>query len=201
MSLRFALHAIGGLLLGLLLAAGVQTGFNVLRFLVAPDWLSPAIETRLLGLTGLLAAILLGGAFGIAVRRAVRGDAWRGLFLATAGAVLMDPYFLAALGWTDPARMQAAFRGLALALMAFVLARPLVAAGVSTRTYGVLALTAVLIHAALPRFALVPVLGGDLEAAAMAPIHLLVFARGALLLVLAATLAFGRSDPVRERTA
>ncbi len=198
MSLRFALHAIGGLLLGLLLAAGVQLGFNVLRFLVAPDWLSPAIETRLLGLTGLLAAILLGGAFAIAVRRAVRGGAWRGLFLATAVAVLMDPYFLAALGWTDPARMQTAFRGLALALMALGLARPLLASGVAVRTYLPPALTAVLVHAALPRFALVPVLGGDVEAAAMAPIHLLVFAKGAVLLVLAAAVGIALTPKVQQ---
>lgn len=198
MSLRFALHALGGLFLGLVLAAGVQLGFNVLRFLVAPAWLSPAIETRLLGLVGLLAALLVAGVFTFAVRRALRSGAWRGLFVATAVAVLMDPYFLAALGWAGPAREQMLVRGLALALLALGLARPLIAAAVPTRTFGVLALTAVLVHAMLPRFALVPVLGGDIETATMAPIHLLVFAKAAVLLVLAATLALGSSPrPVR----
>ncbi len=186
MSLRFALHALGGLLFGLALAAGVQLGFNVLRFLVAPAWLSPTIEARLLGLTGLLAATLVAGVFMLAVRRALRGRGRWTLFATTMIAVLMDPYFLAALGWTDPARAQILFRGLALALMALGLARPLIASGVSLRTYVPLAAAAALLHAALPRFALVPVLGGDLETAAMAPIHLLVFARGAVILVLAA---------------
>ncbi|RMD89865.1 MAG: hypothetical protein D6807_02880, partial [Alphaproteobacteria bacterium] len=177
----------------LVLAAGVQLGFNVLRFLVAPAWLSPAIETRLTGLVGLLAAILVAGAFTLAVRRALRGGAWRGLVVATAVAVLMDPYFLAALGWAGPAREQMLVRALALALMALGLARPLIAAGVASRAYTLLALMAVLVHAMLPRFALVPVLGGDVETATMAPIHLLVFAKGAVLLVLASTLALGRS--------
>ena len=201
MSLRFALHALGGLLLGLMLAAGVQLGFNILRFLVAPAWLSPDLESRLTALTGLLAAILVAGVLTLAVRRAMRNAAAGGLFLATAVAVLMDPYFLAALGWTDPARMQMFVRGLALALLALGLARPLLASGVPLRTYVPLAAAAVLVHAVLPRFALVPVLGGDYETAAMAPIHLLVFAKGAVLLVLATALALSRSRPVRERTA
>ncbi|MFQ5346915.1 MAG: hypothetical protein ACE5ED_03590 [Rhodothalassiaceae bacterium] len=199
MSLRFALHALAGLFLGLALAAGVQLGFNVLRFLVAPAWLSPAIETRLLGLVGLLAALLVAGPFALAVRRALRRRAWRGLLVATATAVLLDPYFLAALGWTAPAREQMLVRGLALALVALGLARPLIAAAVSTRAYALLALAAILLNALLPRFAFVPVLGGDIETATMAPIHLLVFAKGAVLLVLAATLALGRSPrPVGE---
>ena len=177
MSLRFALHALGGLLLGLMLAAGVQLGFNILRFLVAPAWLSPDLESRLTALTGLLAAILVAGVLTLAVRRAMRNAAAGGLFLATAMAVL------------------------ALALLALGLARPLLASGVPLRTYVPLAAAAVLVHAVLPRFALVPVLGGDYETAAMAPIHLLVFAKGAVLLVLATALALSRSRPVRERTA
>lgn len=202
MNRRVLSHGIVGLLVGLLLAAGVQTGFNVLRYLVAPAWLSPVIETRLLSLTGLVASALIAAALGLALRRGLERPVGWILPAAVAVALFLDPYYLAALGWSDPARHQELVRGLGLGIIAVALARPLLVDNRDAmRLYALLTGLAVVIHALLPRFALLPVLGGDLETAAMAPIHLLVFAKGMILLIIAAALVPARPRPVVDGTA
>lgn len=201
MAMRLLLYALLGLFLGAAAGGALQVGFNVLRYLIQPDWLARGGGAVLVALHGLLVASVLAGAFTFAVRRALgeRRTVW--LFLATAFGVLLDPYFLAEFGWTGPARMQAAVRALALALPALGFLSVLGRDRRERRLYAALALLAILAFAGLPRFALVPALGGELDLAAMSPIYLLVYAKGLALLTLAAALSLLLETPAARSTA
>ena len=103
-------------------------------------------------------------------------------------AVAADPYFLAYLGWRSAPEMAEWLA--ALRIMA--LWRALVPRLPDRREnwlnlliLGLLLIASVL----LPRFWLVPKLPGDLETAAMAPIHLFVFAKAALFVLIGGALA------------
>lgn len=189
MFMRLLLYAGLGLLVGALAGGALQIAFNVLRYLIRPDWLAGGGGAILIALLGLLAATLLAGAFAYAVRRALGGVRVGWLFLGTAAGVLLDPYFLAEFGWTGPARMQPAARALALALPALGFLPILGTSKRKWRPYMALAALAVAAFAALPRFALVPALGGQLDLAAMSPIYLLVYIKGLVLLTGAAALS------------
>ena len=110
--------------------------------------------------------------------------------LGLAWAFLLDPYYLAELGWRTPILFETQMRGLSLLLPALGLAYALKRAGRVQGAFWLFAVAAILAHALLPRFALVPVLGGDLDLAAMTPVHVLVFARGLLFLIIAAAVTF-----------
>jgi len=200
MAVRFLLYAGLGLLTGALAGGGLQIAFNVLRFLIQPDWLAGGGGAFLIALLGLLVAAILAGAFAYAVRRARGGGRAGWLFLATAAGVLIDPYFLAEFGWTGPARMQAVSRAAALALPALGFLPLLGQAGRERRLYAALAALAVAAFAALPRFALVPALGGQLDLAAMSPIYLLVYIKGLVLLTGAAVPSLALSERSGETT-
>ena len=67
---RFVLFILIGFLTGIALAAGCQIGANVLRYLVQPHWLDGAMSRLLLFLTGGVAALFMGVAFGFFTSRA-----------------------------------------------------------------------------------------------------------------------------------
>jgi len=190
MGYRLLVFALLGLLAGTVAGGALQIGFNVLRFLIQPDWLAGGGGALLIALLGVTLAAMLAGAFAYGIKRALGGRARvRWLFVATAFGLLLDPYFLAEFGWTTAARAQIGTRALALALPAIALPPILALAGNGRVVYGVLVVSAVAVFAALPRFALLPALGGQLDLAAMSPIYLLVYVKGLVLLSLAAALS------------
>ena len=182
---RYLLRGLLLLIAGLLIAAAIQTGFNILRYLIQPDWLAGRRFRLIVALAGLLAAL----AIAVLLRRlSPQRPIWPGeQLMMLALAVAIDPYFLAYLGWRgapEIAEWLAALR--ALALWRALVPRPR-----SRRETGLdlLVLVLVLVASVLPpRFWLVPKLPGDLETAAMAPIHLLVFAKAALFVLIGGTL-------------
>ncbi len=190
-------YLIRGLLLllaGLLVAAAIQIGFNILRYLIQPDWLAGRRFRLIVALAGLLAA------FAVAVflrRLRAKRPLWPGEGMTVLVlAVATDPYFLAYLGWRGAPEMTE----LLAALRVMMLWRMLVPWPRSRREnwFGLLVLGLVLIAAVLlPRFWLVPKLPGDLETAAMAPIHLFVFAKTAIFVLVGGALIqiFRASEP------
>lgn len=201
MATRFLIWSLPGLLVGALLAAGVQIGHNLLRYLAQPSWLDAAIAPMLLGLSGLAGGGLMAAALVFSLRRLPQAaKPGIGSFLLLLFAFLADPYFLAELGWRGPALHEQASRAAAMTLAGLAIAALLVSIG----TGRVLALAAgalaVISYTLLPRFALVPVLGGDLDLAAMTPVHILVFGKGMLLLLLAGAAALALSEGRRART-
>ncbi len=173
------------LALGLLLAAAIQIGFNVLRYMIQPDWLVGRRFRLVVALTGLLAALALALPLALFGRRTptMIAHGWARV-LVLALAVLPDPYHLAYLGWQAAPQFAAPLRyAQAILLLAALVPRP---AGESRWARLPALIAAVLLYGARPRFWLVPALPGDIETAAMAPIHLLVFTKAALLALLAA---------------
>jgi len=191
---RLIVYGFAGLALGIAAAGVVQIGFNVLRFMIQPAWLAGGGGAALIALLGLAVAGLVAGGVALGARRALRRGGAGLLFAAVGIGVLLDPYFLSQFGWTGPARAQALMRGLALAVAAAGLAPMLLRSGVSARVYVAAAVAAVALYAALPRFALVPALGGQLDLAAMSPIYVLVYAKGLFVLLLAAAGAIYARD-------
>lgn len=191
---RLIVYGFAGLALGIAAAGVVQIGFNVLRFMIQPAWLAGGGGAALIALLGLAVAGLVAGGVALGARRALRRGGAGLLFAAVGIGVLLDPYFLSQFGWTGPARAQALMRGLALAVAAAGLAPMLLRSGVSARVYAAAAVAAIALYAALPRFALVPALGGQLDLAAMSPIYVLVYAKGLFVLLLAAAGAIYARD-------
>jgi len=196
MSAKFFGYTLFGLAVGLAAGAGLQMGFNVLRFLVQPDWLAGGAGLWIIAGLGLLVALVFAGCFTFPVKRTLKAPRAGWTLLAVAAGVLLDPYFLAEFGWTDPARAQWLTRAVALTLAAVGLAPALLHAGAPAGLYNAASAAAVAVYAALARFALVPALGGQLDLAAMAPIYLLVYAKGLVLLLAAGALSLYLS---RER--
>ncbi len=196
---RFLLFALIGLLVGIALAAAVQIGANVVRYLVQPLWLDGAMNRLLLLMTGIVAALFMGMAFGFFNGQTLKDS---GIFapvaLATAAGYLLDPYYLAELGWRTPVLFEALVRALSILLPAVGLGFAFQKARTPPGPYWLFAIAAILAHTLLPRFALIPILGGDLDLAAMTPVHVLVFARGLLFLILAITAAQLINNPARH---
>ncbi len=183
---RLLLFSLIGLLAGIGLAAGVQIGSNVLRYLVQPMWLDGAISRLLLFMTGAVAALLMGSAFGYFTSRALKSrHAFILIALGVGTGFLLDPYYLAELGWRTPILLETYVRALSILLPALGLAVTTPEFGLKRGPFWLFATAAIFGQALLPRFALVPVLGGDLDLAAMTPVHVLVFARGLLFLIIA----------------
>lgn len=195
MALRWLLFGLIGLVSGVALAGGVQVGFNMLRYLVQPAWLPPSAMAGATAIAGLGAAVAFALPVGLVLRRAVGGTSLAVFVLALAAGLLVDPYFLAEIGWREPARAAVAMRALAGLLAALALTGPVLESGARMLAWLPLAVAAVAAHALLDRFAFVPVLGGDLDLAAMSPLHLLAFAR----VVLALTVAGGLAVALRGR--
>ena len=183
---RYLMRGLLLLLAGLLVAAAIQIGFNVLRYLIQPDWLAGRRFRLILALAGLLAALVLA----LFLRRlCTRSALWPGeRVMMLMLAVVADLYFLAWLGWRSAPEMAGVLAiGRVAALSWVLMPRPR-----SRREswFDVAVLAAVLVVSVLPpRFWLVPKLPGDLETAAMAPIHLLVFAKTAIFVLIGAALA------------
>ncbi|GAB4573885.1 MAG: hypothetical protein Tsb008_09540 [Rhodothalassiaceae bacterium] len=191
MSFRFLALGLAGMILGTLLAAGLQIGHNVLRYLVQPSWLSPGLAHVLLLVTGIGGALLSAATIGAMLRR-VAPDGDRpgvGALLLLALAWAADPYFLAEAGWRAPATQEALMRAISAAAAGAVLLPLLVRLGAGRYIAGLLLAGAIIAHALLSRFALLPALGGDLELAAMTPVHGLLYLRGMLFVLLAGTAA------------
>jgi len=199
MSLRFFVYTLFGLVVGLAAGAGVQMGFNVLRYLVQPDWLAGGAGEWIVAGLGLLVALLVAGCMSFPIKRTLKGAPVRWAMLGITLGVVLDPYFLAEFGWTGPAQAQWLTRAAALTIAAAGLAPALSHVSAPVRLYNASSAAAVLLYTALPRFALVPALGGQLDLAAMSPIYLLVYAKGLVLLLLAAALTLylsqQRADP------
>lgn len=189
--MRLVLFGLIGLVFGIVLGGGVQVGFNMLRYLVQPSWLTAPVLAGLTAITAMVAAVALALPLGIALRRAAGGVGLASIVLALVLALLLDPYFLAMLGWREPAQMQLLLRAVAGLFAALALTGPVLAAGGRMLLWLPLAGAAVAAHSLLDRFAFVPALGGDLDLAAMSPLHLLVFGRAMLVLLIAAGLAVG----------
>ncbi|RMF12101.1 MAG: hypothetical protein D6757_10115 [Alphaproteobacteria bacterium] len=173
------------LILGLVVAAAIQVGFNILRYMIQPDWLVGRRFRLVVALTGLLAAAALAFFLARLGRRepAAIGSA-RLRFLLVLMAVLPDPYYLAYLGWQAAPEFAELLRYLQIVLLLIAFVPP---PGGESRWARLPALIAAMaLYGARPRFWLVPALPGDMETAAMAPIHLLVFAKAVLLALLAA---------------
>ncbi|GIX16474.1 MAG: hypothetical protein KatS3mg119_0660 [Rhodothalassiaceae bacterium] len=169
------------LILGIVIAGAIQIGFNVLRYMIQPDWLIGRRFRLIVAATGLLAALAL--AWPLA-RLCLRPRIFRGepVVLVMLAAAL-DPYFLAWLGWQAAPRIEPLLAIFRMAALWWVLVP---APRARTEVLPAVALLALALAGAalLPRFWLVPALPGDLETAAMAPIHLLVFAKLAILALL-----------------
>lgn len=189
MAMRLVLFGLIGLLLGTAFASGVQVGFNMLRYLVQPSWLPASAMAGVTAIAGIVAAAAFALPQGLVMRRAVGDTGLAILVLAMACGLLADPYFLAELGWREPARALVPMRALAALLAALALTGPVIESGARMLVWLPLAGAAIAAHAMLDRFAWVPVLGGDLDLAAMSPLHLLVFARAVVLLLAAGGLA------------
>ncbi len=190
------------LVFGLLVAAAIQIGFNVLRYMIQPDWLVGRRFRLVVALTGLLAAMALAFFLSRAGRgrpAAVGERRWRFALLVLAG--MADPYYLAYLGWQSAPQFAAALRYLQIVLLLVAFVPP--PSGESRWARLPALIAAIVLYGARPRFWLVPALPGDLETATMAPIHLLVFAKAALLALLAAASirmagALATEGPTRE---
>lgn len=182
---RLFVRAMVLLILGLVVAAAIQVCFNILRYMIQPDWLVGRRFRLVVVLTGLLAAAALAFFLARLGRRepaAIGNESLR--FVLLLMAVLPDPYYLAYLGWQAAPQFAELLRYLqiGLLLIAFV-----PTPGGESRWARLPALAAAMaLYGARPRFWLVPALPGDMETAAMAPIHLLVFAKAVLLALLAA---------------
>lgn len=196
---RFIIYTLSALAGGLVLAALAQVGFNYYRFEMQPAWLSGASAAWGILLAGLSAAVLLAAPIALAAKRAlgVPGALW--LLAGLVCGLMLDPYFLAQLGWNDPARAQPVMRVLALAIAALGLSVPVARTGTSPVLFALMCAIALFAFGFMDRFALVPVLGGLSEVAAMSPIYLLVYVKGVLLLLGGAALAlrWGRPRALR----
>lgn len=185
---RAGRYLVRGLLLlavGIVVAGAIQIGFNILRYMIQPDWLIGRRFRLIVAATGLLAALALAWPLArLCPRpRLLRGEPVVLVMLAAA----MDPYFLAWLGWQAAPGIEPLLAVLRMAALWWVLAP---AAHTRRETVPAVAVLAVALAVAAltPRFWLVPGLPGDLETAAMAPIHLLVFAKLAILALLGGAL-------------
>ncbi len=183
---RYLVRGLLLLLAGLLVAAAIQIGFNVLRYMIQPDWLAGRRFRLIVALAGLLAALVVA----LFLRRlCTRPPLWPGeQVIMLMLAVVADPYFLAWLGWRSAPEMAGLLAiGRVAALSWVLMPRP---RSRRESRFDVPVLVLVLIASVLPpRFWLVPKLPGDLETAAMAPIHLLVFAKTAIFMLIGAALA------------
>jgi hypothetical protein len=192
---RLLIHALIGLIVGTLLASAIQAGENILRYLVQPVWLEGAALLALLVAGAALGGLIIGGSIGFAIRFGLKREGhgrclviWP-MVAGFAIAYMLDPYFLAAMGWRGPVMLEGLARGLALvpAIIALVWAAhrldrlPLRALFLVV----VAMIGAAVIHGGMERFSLIPILGGDLDLALLSPIHSLVFLRGMLFLLIA----------------
>lgn len=187
---RFFLFGLIGLSIGAFAASGVQIGFNVLRFLIQPLWLDGPVLYAAHLVTGLLAAGFMGILCGLVLARTIKGThTFIALSLAIGAGLLCDPYFLAELGWRGPSLFEPAMRGLSVVIPAIGFGLLWHKNGHRMIPYGLFTLLAVVAHMTLTRFQFIPVLGGDIDLAAMTPIHVLVYARGILFFIIASACA------------
>jgi len=185
---RVLTFGIIGLAIGLIFGGGLQLGLTALRFLAQPGWLTPGLESILTPLTGALAAAAVAGGLALGLRKAL-GGAIGLLFVALWVAALLDPYYLAEIGWTAPARNQAFLRALSFLVAIAGLQSMLRRDAMPPLRFVLPALAGLALYTALPRFTGVILLGGDFDMAINSPLHLMVFAKAGLLLIVVAALA------------
>ncbi|GEQ98073.1 hypothetical protein JCM17844_17100 [Iodidimonas gelatinilytica] len=180
-----------GLLLGSTVAAGLQIGFNSLRYLVQPQWLVGTNAWLLLLFVGVGGALAIGGGVGCLLRLADKNRIHPlAIIFGLALGYGLDPYYLAELGWRDPAMMQGSMRALSVLIPAFGFALGLRLKGSMLMVFTGFVSLAALLHALMPRFAGIPILGGDLDLAILSPIHIFVFLRGMFFFLLAIAMQY-----------